>query len=172
MIARYRVSGPYSTVILPMTPEPLMAKSPVLGAALRRAYRSPKACPVATQDIHVNLANRNHAIEDYGYGPLNPDEPSPKFWNRLAKMWGITPDEAKKSRCSNCAAFIQTAEMLACIERGIGFDPDEPLANQKAEAVTAKVVTNAANLGYCQLFHFKCAGDRTCDAWLKGGPIR
>jgi len=21
------------------------------------------------------------------------------------------------------------------------------------------------------LFHFKCAGTRTCDAWLVGGPI-
>jgi hypothetical protein len=32
-------------------------------------------------------------------------------------------------------------------------------------------VIAAANLGYCELFHFKCAGDRTCDAWLVGGPI-
>jgi len=35
----------------------------------------------------------------------------------------------------------------------------------------AVAVQDAANLGYCQLFHFKCAGDRTCDAWLMGGPI-
>ena len=150
-----------------------MAKNTLaLGAALKRAYRSPKACPVATQDIHVNLKNRNHAIEDYGYGPLNPDEANPKFWSRLAKMWGITSEEAKTSRCYNCAAFVQTKEMTACIERGIALDPDEPPANQKAEAVTAKKVVELANLGYCQLFHFKCAGDRTCDAWLVGGPIK
>jgi hypothetical protein len=36
----------------------------------------------------------------------------------------------------------------------------------------AEDVINAANLGYCELFHFKCAGDRTCDAWLMGGPIK
>lgn len=150
-----------------------MAKSTAaLGAAIKQAYRSPKACPVATQDIHVNLKNRNHAIEDYGYGPLNPDEPHDKFWNRLAKMWNITPAEAKTSRCGNCAAFIQTPEMMACIEKGIGFDPDEPPANQKAEALVARSVAQKANLGYCQLFHFKCAGDRTCDAWLTGGPIK
>jgi len=29
-----------------------------------------------------------------------------------------------------------------------------------------------ADLGYCQLFKFKCAAARTCDAWLHGGPIR
>jgi hypothetical protein len=149
-----------------------MAKTPALGEALRRAYKSPKACPVATQDIHINLKNRNHAIKEYGYGPLNPDEPNDKFWKRLADMWGITSAEAKTSRCKNCAAFVQTKEMLACIEKGISFDPDEPEENNTAEAVTAKVVQDKANLGYCQLFHFKCAGNRTCDAWLTGGPIK
>ena len=150
-----------------------MAKNTLaIGAALKQAYRNPKACPVATQDIHINLKNRNHAIEEYGYGPLNPNEPNPKFWARLSKMWGITSEEAQTSRCGNCAAFVQTKEMIACIERGISFDPDEPPANQKAEAVTAKKVVELSNLGYCQLFHFKCAGDRTCDAWLIGGPIK
>ena len=149
-----------------------MAKTPALGEALRRAYKSPKACPVATQDIHINLKNRNHAVKEYGYGPLNPQEANDKFWKRLADMWGITTTEAKTSRCKNCAAFVQTKEMLACIEKGISFDPDEPEENNTAEAVTAKVVQSKANLGYCQLFHFKCAGDRTCDAWLTGGPIK
>ena len=149
-----------------------MAKTPALGEALRRAYKSPKACPVATQKIEINLKNRNNAVKEYGYGPLNPQEANPKFWDRLAKMWGITPEEAKTSRCKNCAAFVQTKEMLACIEKGIGFDPDEPEENNSAEMVTAKVVQSKANLGYCQLFHFKCAGDRTCDAWLTGGPIK
>ena len=43
-----------------------MAKSPILGTALKQAFRDKKSCPPATQDIHINLANRNHAIEDYG----------------------------------------------------------------------------------------------------------
>jgi hypothetical protein len=61
--------------------------------------------------------------------------------------------------------------MLACIAKGMQ-DEDEPPATKKAEGVAAQAVTEAANLGYCQLFHFKCAGDRTCDAWLTGGPIK
>jgi len=148
-----------------------MQRNAALGAALRRAYKNPAACPVATQDVQVNLKNRNEAIKEYGYGPLNPLEPSAPFWKRLAGIWGVSVAAAQTSHCDNCSAFIQTKEMLACIEKGIGYDPDEPPANNKAEAVTAKVVARSANLGYCQLFHFKCAGDRTCDAWLVGGPI-
>jgi hypothetical protein len=148
-----------------------MAKSPILGTAIKQAFRDSKSCPPATLDVHINLANRNHAIEDYGYGPLNPDEANDKFWKRLANLWGITPEEAKTARCGNCAAFIQTENMLACIAKGMQ-DEDEPPAARKAEGVAAQAVTEAANLGYCQLFHFKCAGDRTCDAWLTGGPIK
>jgi len=27
-----------------------------------------------------------------------------------------------------------------------------------------------ADLGYCEIFDFKCAASRTCDAWVVGGP--
>jgi hypothetical protein len=33
-------------------------------------------------------------------------------------------------------------------------------------------VVGAAELGYCELFEFKCAADRTCSAWLVGGAIK
>ena len=32
-----------------------------------------KKCPAATQDIHINLKNRNIAFKEYGYGPPNPE---------------------------------------------------------------------------------------------------
>lgn len=149
---------------------PPMAKSPVLGTAIKQAFKDTKSCPPATQDIHINLANRNHAIKEYGYGPLNPNEANEKFWNRLAKLWGISVTEAKTARCGNCSAFVQTKNMLACIANGMQ-DEDEPAPVKKAEGIAAQAVTASANLGYCQLFHFKCAGDRTCDAWLVGGPL-
>ncbi len=31
-------------------------------------------CPIATQDIHVNLKNRQHGIDEYHYGPLDPNQ--------------------------------------------------------------------------------------------------
>ena len=143
-----------------------MARRPTeaRGSALVAAYRDGKACPTATMDVHVNLKNRNHAIEDYGYGPMNPELPNDKFWKRLAKLWDVTPEEAKASRCGNCAAFIQTPKMLECISAGMTGD-------EGFEKPDAAAVQKAANLGYCQLFHFKCAGSRTCDAWLVGGPV-
>jgi hypothetical protein len=32
-------------------------------------------------------------------------------------------------------------------------------------------VVEAGDLGYCDLLSFKCAADRTCAAWIVGGPI-
>jgi hypothetical protein len=66
------------------------------------------------------------------------------------------------ARCCNCAAFDQSAKLIDCIIEGI---------NEK-EAADPWEVQCRANLGYCQLFKFKCAGDRTCDAWLHGGAIQ
>jgi hypothetical protein len=117
-------------------------------------------CPIATQDIHVNLKNRDHAFKEYGYGPANPELPNEAFWNDKANEWQTEVKQAKSMRCGNCAAFIQTPEMLECIKYGI--DEEEGYAED---------VMKAANLGYCELFDFKCAADRTCSAWLVGGPI-
>lgn len=123
------------------------------------------SCPRATYDIHINLENRQHAIDEYGYGPLNPSEPSTDFWNKKAKMWGITVKEAKTSTCGNCGAFVTTSDMKKCIIDGRKDKDDE------GEKDHFDVTVEKSNLGYCNIFHFKCAGERTCDAWLTGGPI-
>ena len=140
-----------------------------IGEAIKQSYArgGMAACPVATVDIHVNLKNRNNAIKEYGYGPLNPEEPSEDFWAKKAKMWRIPVEEAQTARCGNCAAFIQTPAMLACIEKGIHAEDA-----QETGMELEKDVVKRSNLGYCELFHFKCAGARTCDAWLVGGPIK
>ena len=43
-----------------------------------------KGCPPATQDISLNLRNRQKAIDEYHYGPLNPNEPNDEYWQELA----------------------------------------------------------------------------------------
>ena len=139
-----------------------------IGQEIRKSYeRGQKGCPDATTDIRINLKNRNKAIKEYGYGPLNPESESRAFWDKKAELWETTVREAKKARCGNCAAFIQTPEMIICIEKGIHDYKEEMDHENYAPEVVA-----AANLGYCELFHFKCAGDRVCDAWLVGGPIK
>lgn len=116
-------------------------------------------CPAATQDIDLNLENRQKAINDYGYGPLNPQMENENFWSMKAEMWNLdNVDEARSSICGNCAAFDVTTETLNCIARGIGGDdPYDTI--------------NAGQLGYCKMLKFKCASLRTCDAWVVGGPL-
>lgn len=119
-------------------------------------------CPAATQDITVNLKNRQIAIDKANYGPMIPSSPNNGFWSAKSKLFGVPIAEAKKARCKNCAAFIQTKEMLGCIAKGLGKEPYED----------GPATIQAANLGYCNIFDFKCAGDRTCDAWVTNGPIK
>ena len=116
------------------------------------------ACPIATQDITINLKNRAKAITAAKYGPENPELPNTKFWQNKADQWDVTVEDAKKSRCGNCAVFVVSDKMKNCIAQGIGDESDPWGAIDKAE------------LGYCEIFDFKCAASRTCDAWVVGGP--
>ena len=118
-------------------------------------------CPPATQDIKINLANRQNAIDVANYGPLNPNEPNEEYWKAKGEKFKTTPEAAKESRCGNCAFFNIKKEMLACIAEGIG-------GNVKDEYE----VIDAGQLGYCEAFDFKCAAKRSCDAWVIGGPLK
>jgi len=116
-------------------------------------------CPAATQDVSINLANRLNAVKVANYGPMNPELPNEEFWVAKGDLFNTTPEIAKQSLCSNCAAFIQTEKMISCIEKGLDSGPE------------AVAIVEKANLGYCEIFDFKCAGQRTCDAWVTGGPV-
>jgi hypothetical protein len=118
-------------------------------------------CPEATVDIALNLANRQDAIDAAHYGPLNPGEPNEDYWQAKADKFNTTIEDAKSATCGNCGFFVQTKSMLACIAAGIGEDS---LADPYD-------TIQAGELGYCEAFDFKCAGARTCDAWISGGPI-
>jgi hypothetical protein len=118
----------------------------------------PEACPIATQDIRVNLKNRQTAVNVANYGPSNPGQPNDIYWKAKADEFQGDVATAKTMRCGNCAAFSQTSKILGCIKKGIGKDANE--------------VAQAGNLGYCEIFDFKCAAKRTCDAWISGGPIK
>jgi hypothetical protein len=119
-------------------------------------------CPPATQDIVLNLKNRQACIDIANYGPANPNNEDEEYWQKKADQFKTTVEQAKTMRCSNCAAFVIKEKMLDCISKGI--DP--------AEDGEAKEVIDLADLGYCELFDFKCAGSRTCDAWIVNGPLK
>ena len=116
------------------------------------------SCPVATQNVTVNLANRQEAISEANYGPLDPEEENTEYWQKRADDWEADIDEVKLARCGNCSAFNVSKEMQDCIAAGIGGD-------------NAWDTIEAGDLGYCEAFDFKCSGSRSCDAWIVGGPI-
>ena len=121
-----------------------------------------KGCPPATQSIDLNLKNRQKAIDDYHYGPLNPNEPNEEYWAELADEWNTSDIESvKQNRCGNCAAFDISEDMLDCIAKGIGSEPGSDPHD----------TIDAGDLGYCKFLKFKCAAKRTCDAWVEGGPV-
>ena len=122
------------------------------------------SCPPATQNIELNLKNRQICVDKANYGPANPAVPNDEFWQKKADLFKTTIEEAKTMRCKNCSAFIIKEKMRQCIEKGI--------ASEISEDQLAIDIVDSANLGYCELFDFKCAGDRTCDAWIFGGPIK
>jgi hypothetical protein len=117
-------------------------------------------CPPATQSIPLNLYNRQTAIKQAKYGPLNPQQPNEEYWTRKANQFGGSVEEAKTALCGNCAFFDVRKKTLDCIAQGIGYE-DDP-----------ERVIEAGQLGYCEAFDFKCASSRTCDAWVVGGPIK
>ncbi len=120
-----------------------------------------QGCPIATRDIDVNLKNRQKAIDDYFYGPANPEKAG-SYWKDAAKRWGIDEATAKTMKCSNCAAFDVSDKMWDCIAKGIEGD------NQGVDAMAS---IHKADLGYCNFLHFKCAGSRSCTAFVSGGAI-
>jgi hypothetical protein len=116
------------------------------------------ACPPATQDITINLKNRAKAITAAKYGPENPNLPNTAYWKKMASEWDVPIEDAKKSRCGNCAAFNVSNKIKQCIADGIGNEAD-PWGT-----------IELADLGFCKIFDFKCAANRTCRAWVVGGP--
>jgi hypothetical protein len=119
---------------------------------------SEQSCPMPTQDVTLNLKNRAKAITTAAYGPENPNLPNTAYWQKKADTWDVSIEDAKQSRCGNCAAFNVSDKIKECIANGIGMEAD-PWGTIKL-----------ADLGYCEIFDFKCAGTRTCDAWVVGGP--
>lgn len=116
--------------------------------------------PAATQDIRINIRNRQEAIDVANYGPINPALANEDYWANKADVFNTSIEDAKSARCANCAAFVQTKEIIDAIAHGLG---GEPMAYE---------IAKIANLGYCDIFEFKCAGLRTCDAWIAGGPVK
>ena len=145
------------------TPEMTVMEPQVHYNTAAAAHKAEKKYPyqAALTDLDLNTKNRNETIKEYAYGPANPgadDAITDNFWRQKADLWGCSVEMVKTMRCSNCMAFDQKPETLKIMKDGIGPDGDK--------------IVEGSNLGFCELFEFKCAGNRVCDAWLGGGPLK
>ena len=135
-----------------------------LNTFMAEDYNTPAATEVpdkkykpeeAITNLALNTRNRNSTIKNYNYGPMNDSDE--EYWEKVADLWDTNTKVAKESRCHNCAAFDRKPATLKKIAKVLGPEGDK--------------IVEQAHIGYCEMFAFKCAGQRVCDAWVGGGPI-
>lgn len=97
------------------------------------------------------LANTENAIKNFDLGATNPSLPNTEYWNKMAKMWRITPAEAKRRRCGNCEYYENTPSMLEAME-AIPLNKYDLYDGQ-------------AQRGYCHKLDFICHNSRVCSVW-------
>ena len=123
----------------------------------RRAATAAAACPAATQDLELNLANRQRALDTKEYGPANPglddQGDNAEFWQRYAERFNDSVENVMTMRCGNCSFFDTSDDTLGCIAQGLGGIPEPERAIE------------GGDLGYCQALDFKCASQRVCIVW-------
>lgn len=114
------------------------------------------SCPVASQEPHINAANKTSAIQNFLYGPTMLLADNNEYYATISQAMNIQPEDAQGARCGNCAYNNNSPAIQQCIAIGMGgqeaFDPMETI--QKA------------NMGYCQALHFITEGAKGCSMWI------
>lgn len=96
-------------------------------------------------------ANTQNAIDNYALMPTNPDLPNTEQWNKMAKIFRITPAEVKRQRCANCEYYDNTPAM---------FEAMESIPLNKYDLYDGQ-----AQRGFCHKLDFICHTSRLCSAW-------
>jgi hypothetical protein len=95
--------------------------------------------------------NTQNAIKNFSLVPQDPSLPNNLVWAKMAKMWRITPEQAKRRRCGNCEYYENTTSMLEAMEAS-------PLT-------TYDLYDGQAQRGYCHKLDFICHNSRVCSVW-------
>ena len=96
-----------------------------------------------------NAKTRTFMIENWMLGPDKTQQPNTDYWRKLATVWRISPDQARRNLCANCEYFDDSPDMLAEMESvpQDRFDKD------------------GGGRGWCNKFLFICHNLRTCQNW-------
>lgn len=157
---------------------------------------SEEECPPATQNLDLNLKNRNLAFQKYDYGPSDP---------RLDFKENVDVSEIKYDKPilysdEENDVFLDKEDFRGSPNYSFwkrlmdiyNMDDERAVLNQRCGNCAAFVITSkmkeciesaideadaantamAGELGYCQFLKFKCAAARTCQSWVGGGPIK
>ena len=98
-----------------------------------------------------NDKNTENAIKNFSLVPMKPELPNTDVWKKMALMWRITPDQAKRRRCGNCEYYENTPDMLEAME-AIPLNKYD-LYDGQAQRV------------YCHKLEFICHNSRVCSVW-------
>lgn len=102
-------------------------------------------------DAEELTKNREFVKTHWMLGPEKVNQPNTDYWRKLATVWRISPDQAKRNLCANCEYFNDQPDMLAQMESipEDAYDKD------------------GGGRGFCVKFDFICHNLRTCQAWEK-----
>ena len=97
----------------------------------------------------TNKVNRDNVIANWSLGPEETTSDNKDYWRKMAKIWSVSPAEARRQLCANCEYFNNTPEAMEMME---SVPEDEYDAD-------------GGGRGYCTKFEFICHNLRTCQAW-------
>jgi hypothetical protein len=97
----------------------------------------------------TNKANRDNVIANWSFGPEETTNDNKDYWRQMAKIWSVSPAEARRQLCANCEYFNNTPEAIEMME---SVSEDEYDAD-------------GGGRGYCTKFEFICHNLRVCQAW-------
>lgn len=98
------------------------------------------------------LKNTKIAIKEWNLMPMDVEAPNDAEWRKMAKIRGVTVDEAKRQLCANCEYFDNSDSMMAAMNE-VPENEYDVYGNYKAQR------------GYCTKLHFICHVPRSCQAW-------
>ena len=101
-----------------------------------------------------NYKAMKYVKEYWRLGPevasIQPKDNKP-YWEMMALVWNITPEEARRRLCANCEYYNNTPE-----------------AQEEMESIPFnKYDLDGGGRGYCVEFDFICHNLRTCQCWEK-----
>ena len=115
--------------------------------------RSEPKIPSASENKSIT----ERLVAEWNLGPeVGSDEPksNPEFWKKLAEVWDVPEEQARRQRCANCEYFVDTPYMLEKLERIPYNEMDK----------------TGGGRGFCKKFAFICHNLRTCQAWETNDP--